>query len=77
MVPWNRITCLQFSTDLRTLSDRVVKDHCTSMQHSLPDQIVGVLYTKDLLAVGAERARAPPRRCLDLAPILHQPRECP
>ncbi len=59
MVPWNRITCLPVETDLATLLDRVVRD-----QHSripiydgLPDQIVGVLYTKDLLGVMAERAR--------------------
>ena len=68
MVAWNRITCLPVTTDLAVLLDRVVKD-----QHSripvydrLPDQIVGVLYTKDLLAVMAERARAcgPRRRSL-------------
>ena len=77
MVPWNRITCLPVTTDLRTLLDRVVKD-----QHSripvydgLPDQIVGVLYTKDLLAVMAERARAatPTDAGFDLRTILHQP----
>jgi putative hemolysin len=77
MVPWNRITCLPVSTDLRTLLDRVVKD-----QHSripvydrLPDQIVGVLYTKDLLAVLAERAGAPTPADLgfELRAILHQP----
>ncbi len=60
MVPWNRITCLPVTTDLRTLLERVVRD-----QHSrvpvydgLPDQILGVLYTKDLLEVMAERAHA-------------------
>lgn len=77
MVPWNRITCLAVPTDLRTLLDRVVKD-----QHSripiydgLPDQIVGVLYTKDLLGVMAERARSatPADSGFDLRTILHQP----
>ena len=77
MVPWNRITCLPVTTDLGTLLDRVVKD-----QHSripvydgLPDRIVGVLYTKDLLAVTAERARAatPPDLPFDLRTILHAP----
>jgi CBS domain containing-hemolysin-like protein len=77
MVPWNRVTCLPVSTDLRTLLDRVVKD-----QHSripvydgLPDQIVGVLYTKDLLAVVSERARAatPQDAAFDLRAILHPP----
>jgi len=77
MVPWNRITCLPVTTDLQTLLDRVVKD-----QHSripvydgLPDQIVGVLYTKDLLGVMAERARAatPTDSGFDLRTVLHQP----
>ena len=77
MVPWNRITCLPVAADLAVLLDRVVRD-----QHSripvydgLPDQIVGVLYTKDLLSVMAERARAstPPGAAFDLRTILHQP----
>jgi len=77
MVPWNRITCLPVTPDLAALLDRVVKD-----QHSripiydgLPDQIIGVLYTKDLLAVLLERARAgtPVEADCDLRPVLHQP----
>jgi putative hemolysin len=77
MLAWNRITCLPLSTDLPTLLDRVVKD-----QHSripiydrLPDQIVGVLYTKDLLAVMADRARTATSSDagFDLHTILHQP----
>jgi len=77
MVPWNRITCLPATPDLQALLDRVVKD-----QHSripiydgLPDQIVGVLYTKDLLAVLLERAHAgtPVDAGFDLRAILHQP----
>jgi CBS domain containing-hemolysin-like protein len=77
MVAWNRITCLPVATDLPALLERVVKD-----QHSRipvydgpPDQIVGVLYTKDLLGVMAERARAaiPGDAGFDLRTILHQP----
>jgi putative hemolysin len=77
MVPWNRITCLPVTPDLQTLLDRVVKD-----QHSrIPiydgsfDQVVGVLYTKDLLAVLLERGRAdtPVHAGIDLRAILHQP----
>jgi CBS domain containing-hemolysin-like protein len=77
MVPWNRITCLPVTPDLQGLLERVVKD-----QHSripiydgLPDQIIGVLYTKDLLAVLLERARAgtPVEADCDLRPVLHQP----
>jgi CBS domain containing-hemolysin-like protein len=77
MVPWNRITCLPVTPDLEALLERVVKD-----QHSripiydgLPDQIIGVLYTKDLLAVLLERARAgtPVEADCDLRAVLHQP----
>jgi CBS domain containing-hemolysin-like protein len=77
MVPWNRVTCLPVTIDVRTLLDRVVKD-----QHSRipiydgpPDQIVGTLYTKDLLAVREEAARAavPAGAGFDLRAILHQP----
>jgi CBS domain containing-hemolysin-like protein len=77
MVAWNRINCLPVSTELPTLLARVVKD-----QHSrvpiydgLPDQIVGILFTKDLLAVMAERSRAgiAPDASFNLRAILHQP----
>ena len=77
MVPWNRITLLPIMPHLAELLDRVVKD-----QHSripiydgLPDQIVGVLYTKDLLTVLLERERAgtPGDAPFDLRAILHQP----
>ena len=76
MVPWNRVTCLPVSIDLRVLLERVVES-----QHSripiydgLPDQIVGVLYTKDLLAVMSERTRgSTPAPTFDLRTILHQP----
>jgi CBS domain containing-hemolysin-like protein len=77
MMPWNRVTCLPVTVDLPSLLDRVVTD-----QHSripvydgAPDQIVGILYTKDLLAVMSERARAAtaPSVAFDLRTILHQP----
>lgn len=77
MVPWNRITCLAATRDLRSLLDRVVKDQHSRIPiyEGLPDQIVGVLYTKDLLAVMADRARAgiPADAGFDLRNILHQP----
>ena len=77
MVAWNRITCLPVTTDLPTLLDRVVKDQHSRIPvyDTLPDQIVGVLYTKDMLAVVAERARAttPVNQSFDLRTILHQP----
>ena len=77
MVAWNRITCLPVTTDLAMLLDRVVKDQHSRIPiyDSLPDQIVGVLYTKDLLSVLAERARAatPATTGFDLRTVLHQP----
>ena len=77
MVPWNRITSLPVDTDLRTLLERVVKDQHSRVPiyGSLPDQILGVLYTKDLLAVMAEKV-APTFTVpanFDLRAILHQP----
>jgi len=77
MVPWNRITSLPISTDLVTLLDCVVRDQHSRIPvyEGLPDQIVGVLYTKDLLAVFLERARGrtPAEAPFDWRTILHQP----
>lgn len=77
MVAWNRITCLPVTTDLPALLERVVKDQHSRIPvyDALPDQIVGVLYTKDMLAVLAERARAgtPVNQSFNLRTILHQP----
>ncbi len=77
MVPRPRITCFPLTNDLSLLLDRVVAD-----QHSripvydgVPDHIVGILYTKDLLQAVLERRRlkVPPDTPLDLRSILHQP----
>ena len=78
MVAWNRITCLPVTTNLTTLLDRVVRDQHSRIPiyDSLPDQIVGVLYTKDLLSVLAERARAgsvAESKTSSCAQFLHQP----
>jgi len=77
MVPWPQVTRLPLTQDLRVVLDQVVKD-----QHSripiykeAPDQVAGVLYTKDLLGVLLERQRkgvaldAP----FELATLLHKP----
>jgi CBS domain containing-hemolysin-like protein len=77
MVPWPKITGLHLTQNLPALLDQIVKD-----QHSripiykgAPDQVVGILYTKDLLSVLLERQRtgvaldAP----FDLATLLHKP----
>ncbi len=77
MVPWNRITYLPVTPDLQALLDRVVKDQHSRIPiyEGLPDQIIGVLYTKDLLTVLLERERVgtPGTVPFDLRAILHQP----
>jgi CBS domain containing-hemolysin-like protein len=77
MVPWTRITCLPLTSDLPVLLDRIVKDQHSRVPiyEGLPDRIVGILYTKDLLAVLLERARqgTPLATPFDLRSILHQP----
>jgi magnesium and cobalt exporter, CNNM family len=77
MVPWNRITHLPVTPNLEALLDRVVKDQHSRIPiyEGLPDQINGVLYTKDLLAVLLERERmgTPANAPFDLRAILHQP----
>lgn len=77
MVPWPRITCLPVTQDLRLLLDRIVKDQHSRIPiyEGMSDNIVGVLYTKDLLAVLLERAGqgTPLEAPFDLRAILHQP----
>ena len=77
MVPWTRITCLPMTPDLQVLLDRIVKDQHSRIPiyEGLPDHIVGILYTKDLLGVLLERARqgTPLVTPFDLRSILHQP----
>jgi CBS domain containing-hemolysin-like protein len=80
MVPWTRVTCLPLTQDFRLLLDQIVKDQHSRipMYEGSPDHIVGVLYSKDLLAVlldrlaqpaGGRAADAP----FDVRSILHQP----
>jgi putative hemolysin len=77
MVPWPKVTSYPLAGNLIELLERMVKD-----QHSrvpiydeLPDQIIGILYAKDLLDVVLSRLhqRLPLDAPLDLRPILHQP----
>jgi magnesium and cobalt exporter, CNNM family len=77
MVPWPKVTCFPLAQDLPVLLDRIVRD-----QHSRipiyqdhPDNIVGILYTKDLHEVIVERARKgiPLSVPFNLRSILHQP----
>jgi CBS domain containing-hemolysin-like protein len=77
MVPWPKVTRLPLTQDLRAVLDQVVKDEHSRIPiyKEAPDQVAGVLYTKDLLGVFLERQRkgialdAP----FDLATLLHKP----
>ncbi|HLY60173.1 MAG TPA: hemolysin family protein [Terriglobia bacterium] len=77
MVPRPKITCLQLTKDLNLLLERIVDDQHSRIPiyEGLPDHIIGILYTKDLLRVVLDRHRmgtsldAP----FDLRSILHSP----
>jgi CBS domain containing-hemolysin-like protein len=77
MVPRTRITCLPLTQDLKTLLDRIVKDLHSRIPiyEGVPDHIVGILYTKDLLGVLLDRARQGTllNAAFDLRSILHRP----
>jgi CBS domain containing-hemolysin-like protein len=77
MVPWPKVTCLHLTQNLPALLDQIVQD-----QHSripiykgAPDQVVGILYTKDLLGVLLERQRTGValEEHFDLGALLHKP----
>jgi len=77
MVPWNRVTCLEAGTDLPAALERVVADGHSRIPvyQGAPDQVLGVLYTKDLLALLLASGRAAPSPSLpfSLRAMLHQP----
>jgi putative hemolysin len=77
MVPIPKITCLHLTNDFNTLLEWIVEDQHSRIPiyEGLPDQIIGILYTKDLLRVVLDRRRrqVPPDSPLDLRSILHQP----
>jgi putative hemolysin len=77
MVPWPKVICLPLTQDLRLLLDRIVKDEHSRIPiyEGSPDRIIGILYTKDLLAVLLNRLRqgAPVDAPIDLRSNLHQP----
>lgn len=77
MMPWPKVSCLPLNRDLNTVLDRVVEDQHSRIPvyEGSPDNIIGVLFTKDLLKVVLERRRQgiPPDSPLDLRAILHEP----
>jgi putative hemolysin len=77
MVPWPRVSSLPLTHDLNLLLQQVVKDQHSRVPvyEASPDDIVGILFTKDLLHEALKRLQTPvpPDRPLDLRPLLHQP----
>jgi magnesium and cobalt exporter, CNNM family len=77
MVPRPRITCLQLTHDLNMLMERIVDDQHSRVPiyEGLPDHIIGILYTKDLLRAALDRLRmgTPLGAPFDLKSILHPP----
>jgi len=77
MVPWPKVTRLPLTQDLRAILDQVVKDQHSRLPiyKGAPDQVVGILYTKDLLGVLLERQRRGVALDVpfDLANLLHKP----
>ena len=77
MVPRPQITSLPLSKDLGFLLERIVKDQHSRVPiyEDFPDQIVGILYARDLLGVARDRLRfhIPLGEPLDLRSLLHAP----
>jgi putative hemolysin len=77
MLPWPKVTRLPLTADVRQILEQLVKDQHSRipMYEGTPDHIIGVLYTKDLLAVLLERERGnvPLGQALELRDLLHEP----
>lgn len=77
MVPRPKLLCLPLAQDLGALMQQVVHTQHSRLPifEQNPDHIVGILYTKDLLAVLYDRLRfrVPLHAPLDLRTLLHEP----
>jgi putative hemolysin len=77
MVPWPKITSLSVSSTLNQVLESVVSDQHTRVPiyDDSPDDILGILHTKDLLGILLERRRhgTPHDAPFDLRSLLHQP----
>jgi putative hemolysin len=77
MVPWPKVTSLPVTSSLGDVLEVVVSDQHTRVPvyDESPDEIVGILHTKDLLALFLERQRRglSPEMPFDLRSLLHQP----
>lgn len=77
MVPWPKVTSLPVTSSLGDVLEVVVSDQHTRVPvyNESPDEIVGILHTKDLLALFLERQRRglSSETPFDLRSLLHQP----
>jgi magnesium and cobalt exporter, CNNM family len=77
MVPRPQVTCLPLTENLQSLLEHVVRDQHTRIPiyDESPEEIVGVLYSKDLLSAALERLRGgiPLSGAFNLRSILHEP----
>ncbi len=77
MVPRPKLLCIPLTQDLDTLMQQVIHTQHSRLPvfEQNPDHIIGILYTKDLLAVLFDRLRSriPPHSPLDLRTLLHEP----
>jgi CBS domain containing-hemolysin-like protein len=77
MVPWPKVTTLPVASSLSEVLEKVVADQHTRVpvHGESQDEIVGILHTKDLLALFLERQRRgiSPDAPFDLRSLLHLP----
>jgi len=77
MVPWPKVTSLRVTSNLREILEKVAGDRHARIPvyEGSPDNIVGVLNTKDLLPLVLERQNRgdSPDAVFDLRRLLHQP----
>jgi CBS domain containing-hemolysin-like protein len=77
MVPWPKVTCLPLSSSLSEILETAVRDQHTRIPiyDDSRDNVVGILRTKDLLALllDRQRRRVPFGAPFDLRRLLHRP----
>jgi putative hemolysin len=77
MVPWPKVHCLPLASSLREVLEAAVRDQHTRIPiyDETRDNVIGILHTKDLLALlsDRERRRTPFAAPFDLRRLLHRP----
>ena len=77
MVAWPKVTCLPLASTLSQVLESTVRDQHTRVPiyDGTRDNVIGILHTKDLLALlsDRERRRVPFSAAFDLRRLLHRP----